>query len=404
MLIILDETNPHSEMLLLNVEENSLEKKLVDFDTSKPFEELSPKEMKALEEIGEFMKIIDYPDDMDYDEASKYIKDEVAESIKQGQDIRKIPSTVIRINYNKKDSRYVDFSYDSNVGDNKDRIHQDRIEQFRKNISGLFSPEVLKRYDVMLNAVNKMIPGFQRIRRITGYLVGTVDRWNNGKAAELKDRVKHGIAEDMTSDYGRNIEEETYKPSEAVIEEFDIDNGILYKYEGAAERVVIPQGVTEISIGAFEDNKAIKQISVPEGVMKIDGDAFKGCSYLKSVNLPSTLIEIGDRAFEKCGCLEYINIPERVSEIGIGAFRGCQCLERISVSKSVSEIKPETFKNCHSLQDVTLYKGLKGIGSKAFAACISLESVRIPSTVTKISADAFDKSCKTISEKPLEKD
>lgn len=34
--------------------------------------------------------------------------------------------------------------------------------------------------------------GFQRLRRITGYLVGDVSRWNNGKYAELKDRVKHG--------------------------------------------------------------------------------------------------------------------------------------------------------------------------------------------------------------------
>lgn len=33
--------------------------------------------------------------------------------------------------------------------------------------------------------------GFERIRRITGYLVGDVSRWNNGKFAELKDRVKH---------------------------------------------------------------------------------------------------------------------------------------------------------------------------------------------------------------------
>lgn len=32
---------------------------------------------------------------------------------------------------------------------------------------------------------------FERIRRITGYLVGTVDRWNDAKKAELKDRVKH---------------------------------------------------------------------------------------------------------------------------------------------------------------------------------------------------------------------
>ncbi|MCR4621978.1 MAG: hypothetical protein K5663_07845 [Clostridiales bacterium] len=34
---------------------------------------------------------------------------------------------------------------------------------------------------------------FERIRRITGYLVGTLDKWNDGKRAEEKDRVKHGV-------------------------------------------------------------------------------------------------------------------------------------------------------------------------------------------------------------------
>ena len=34
---------------------------------------------------------------------------------------------------------------------------------------------------------------FERIRRITGYLVGTLDKWCNAKKAEEKDRVKHGI-------------------------------------------------------------------------------------------------------------------------------------------------------------------------------------------------------------------
>ena len=36
---------------------------------------------------------------------------------------------------------------------------------------------------------------FERIRRITGYLVGTTDRFNNGKKAELKDRIKHSCGE-----------------------------------------------------------------------------------------------------------------------------------------------------------------------------------------------------------------
>ena len=34
---------------------------------------------------------------------------------------------------------------------------------------------------------------FHRIRRITGYLVGTLDRFNNAKRAEERDRVKHAV-------------------------------------------------------------------------------------------------------------------------------------------------------------------------------------------------------------------
>ena len=39
---------------------------------------------------------------------------------------------------------------------------------------------------------------FQRIRRITGYLVGTTDRFNNSKRAEERDRVKHDKVRSLT--------------------------------------------------------------------------------------------------------------------------------------------------------------------------------------------------------------
>ena len=39
--------------------------------------------------------------------------------------------------------------------------------------------------------------GFERIRRITGYLVGTMDKWNDAKTAEEKDRVKHAVTSDL---------------------------------------------------------------------------------------------------------------------------------------------------------------------------------------------------------------
>ena len=47
--------------------------------------------------------------------------------------------------------------------------------------------------DVLLETHFKEPEKFVRIRRITGYLVGTVDRFNDGKRAEEHDRVKHGV-------------------------------------------------------------------------------------------------------------------------------------------------------------------------------------------------------------------
>lgn len=40
---------------------------------------------------------------------------------------------------------------------------------------------------------------FERIRRITGYLVGTLDRFNNAKRSEEKDRIKHSVGKKKTS-------------------------------------------------------------------------------------------------------------------------------------------------------------------------------------------------------------
>lgn len=47
---------------------------------------------------------------------------------------------------------------------------------------------------------------FERLRRITGYLVGTLSRWNDAKKAEEKARVKHGLNGQYTQDEKAEIE------------------------------------------------------------------------------------------------------------------------------------------------------------------------------------------------------
>ena len=46
--------------------------------------------------------------------------------------------------------------------------------------------------------------GFERIRRITGYLVGDISRWNNAKQSEERDRVKHNLERSGNYDEERN--------------------------------------------------------------------------------------------------------------------------------------------------------------------------------------------------------
>ena len=82
------------------------------------------------------------------------------------------------------------------IGENLSQQEIDAyIDYGRKKYSGREITEMTVRTDgdfVDLKFDFADIP-FQRIRRITGYLVGTLDRFNNGKRAEEHDRVKHNV-------------------------------------------------------------------------------------------------------------------------------------------------------------------------------------------------------------------
>ena len=46
--------------------------------------------------------------------------------------------------------------------------------------------------DIKDGMIGEGVP-FQRVRRITGYLVGSIDKFNDAKRAEVKDRLKHDV-------------------------------------------------------------------------------------------------------------------------------------------------------------------------------------------------------------------
>lgn len=82
----------------------------------------------------------------------------------------------------------------------------------------------------------------------------------------------------------------------------------------------------------YLDNKKVTDLVIPEGVIEISDGAFKDCTFLKNVVLPNSVEKIGERAFASCGKLETITIGDGVTYIGAGAFNCCSALKGVYIS------------------------------------------------------------------------
>lgn len=79
---------------------------------------------------------------------------------------------------------------DENMSNEEIKAYVDRAnKKYGDNVIGI-TIEPDGEYVNLSYELKSNIP-FQRLRRITGYLVGTMDRWNDAKRAEEHDRVKH---------------------------------------------------------------------------------------------------------------------------------------------------------------------------------------------------------------------
>ena len=79
-------------------------------------------------------------------------------------------------------------------------LSEEEKEAYVKYITGKHFDQKVTQLDITLDGDYVDLKyhfepqNFERIRRITGYLVGTLDHWNNGKRAEERDRVKHDVS------------------------------------------------------------------------------------------------------------------------------------------------------------------------------------------------------------------
>lgn len=88
--------------------------------------------------------------------------------------------------------------------------------------------------------------------------------------------------------------------------DFDIRDGILYKYTRNSATVVIPDSVHRIHENAFRHCTVITSVEVPDSVTSIEWGTFSFCENLECIKLPSTLKFISVSAIEGCTKLREI--------------------------------------------------------------------------------------------------
>ena len=78
--------------------------------------------------------------------------------------------------------------------------------------------------------------------------------------------------------------------------DFIVDDGVLVRYTGSAEDVVVPDGVTAIGVKAFfgfSGRDQVRKVVLPEGLLSIGNESFYNCKNLAEIEMPSTIKRIG---------------------------------------------------------------------------------------------------------------
>ncbi len=219
--------------------------------------------------------------------------------------------------------------------------------------------------------------------------------------------------------------------------EFDIRDGVLYKYFGCSEEVTVPYEVKSIAAGAFKGNATLRSVYIGGITAGIGTEAFEGCSSLSYVYLSQSVKTIKDRAFGGCGSLaggvidasvppktgkevfplndglvievidgarevyarEWKRYEKLIVENGFTVVDGVLvCYKGIAkdviVPEGVTELGKYVFQGCAYMETLTLPEGLIKLGDGAINSCNSLRSIKFPDSLSDIGTDSlsFNKS------------
>jgi len=188
----------------------------------------------------------------------------------------------------------------------------------------------------------------------------------------------------------------------------------MYSYNTTLKTFILPNTITSIGSGAFENCSSLTNVAIPQTVTNIGGSSFGNCISLTSMTIPSNVTVLDVAAFDgcknlktitilsnkitalqystfqDCTSLETISLPSSIKAMYGSNFQGCTNLKSIVVPPLITTLAGGEFQDCINLTSLTLPPVLTTITNGAFENCTSLTNVVIPNTVNEISSDAFN--------------
>ena len=156
----------------------------------------------------------------------------------------------------------------------------------------------------------------------------------------------------------------------------------------------IPKGVTEIGdFGLAGDG--LTAITPPDGLQTLGRGAFDACASISGTTLPAAITAVPDKCFNDCTKLLTVDYKGEVTAIGERAFEGCKSLTKAPIPAAVTTLGNSAFNGCIALTDVTLPGGVTAIPDTCFQGCTALADMKLPATVTSVGHNAFT-GCKAL--------
>lgn len=152
--------------------------------------------------------------------------------------------------------------------------------------------------------------------------------------------------------------------------------------------ISLPKAVTAIGDFGLAGN-SFTAVTLPDGLQTLGRGAFDACASLSGMTLPAAITAVPDKCFNDCTKLLTVDYKGEVTAIGERAFEGCKSLTKAPIPAAVTALGNSAFNGCVALTDVTLPGGVTAVPDACFQDCTALADMKLPGTVTSVGHNAF---------------